>query len=49
MVQNTIGVTSVIEELAVVKDGMAINAKPVRRVIESKAWVTTETGAQAEP
>jgi hypothetical protein len=49
MVQNTIGVTSVIEELAVVKDGKAINAKPARWVIESKAWVTTETRSQAEP
>jgi hypothetical protein len=43
VVGNTIGVSSVIDELAVVKDVKVIKAKPAGRVIESTPSVTTET------
>jgi hyperosmotically inducible periplasmic protein len=49
IVQNTIGVNSVIDELAVVKDVKVIDAKPARRVIESKPSVTTETEVEVKP
>jgi hypothetical protein len=49
MVQNTIGVSSVIDELAVVKEVKVINAKPAGRVIESKPSVTTETEVEVKP
>ena len=44
VVQNTIGVSSVIDELAVVKEVKVIKAKPAGRVIESRPSITTEVG-----
>ena len=49
VVGNTIGVTSVVDELAVVKDVKVIKAKPAGRVIESKSSVTTETEVDVKP
>jgi hyperosmotically inducible periplasmic protein len=49
VVQNTIGVTSVVDELAVVKDVKVISAKPAGRVIESKPSVTTKTEVDFKP
>lgn len=49
VVQNTIGVSSVIDELAVVKDVKVIKARPAGRVIESKPSITTETEGVLEP
>jgi hyperosmotically inducible periplasmic protein len=49
IVENTIGVSSVIDELAVVKEVKVIKAKPAERVIESKPSVTTETEVGAKP
>ena len=43
VVENTIGVTSVIDQLAVVKEVKVIKAKPVVEVIEVTPPVTTET------
>ncbi len=49
MVQNTIGVSSVIDELAVVKEVKVIKAQPAGRVVESKPSVTTETEVEVKP
>ncbi len=49
IVENTIGVTSVVDELAVVKEVKVIKAKPAARVIESKPSVTTETEVIVKP
>ncbi len=43
VVENTIGVTSVVDGLAVVKEVQVIKAKPVVEVIEVTPPVTTET------
>ena len=49
IVQNTIGVTSVVDELAIVKEVKVIKAKPAARVIESKPSVTTEIEGIEKP
>ena len=49
MVQNTIGVSSVIDELAVVKEVKVIKAKPAGRVIESSPSITTEVEGAVKP
>jgi hyperosmotically inducible periplasmic protein len=49
LVSNTIGVTTIVDELAVVKDVKIINAKPTVRVIETTAPVTTETKIIVKP
>ncbi len=50
LVSNTIGVTTVVDELAVVKEVKVIKAQPTVRVIESTpAPVTTETKVIVKP
>ncbi len=49
VVENTIGVTSVVDELAVVKEVKVIKAKPVVEVIEVTPPVTTETKVIIKP
>lgn len=49
LVSNTIGVTTVVDELAVVKDVKVINAKPTVKVIETTTPVTTETKVFVKP
>jgi hypothetical protein len=49
VVENTIGVTSIVDELAVVKDVKVIKTKPQGRVIESKPSVTPETEVEVKP
>jgi hyperosmotically inducible periplasmic protein len=49
LVSNTIGVTTVVDELAVVKDVKVIKSKPAARVIETPAPVTTETKVIVKP
>jgi hyperosmotically inducible periplasmic protein len=49
LVENTIGVTSVVDELAVVKEVKVIKAKPTVRVIEVTPPVTTETKVIVKP
>jgi hyperosmotically inducible periplasmic protein len=49
VVGNTIGVTGVVDELAVVKDVKVIKAKPAGPVIESKPSATPKTEVDVEP
>ncbi len=49
LVSNTIGVNTVVDELAVVKDVKVINAKPTVKVIETTTPVTTETKVIVKP
>lgn len=49
IVENTIGVTSVVDELAVVKEVKVIKAKPAGRVIESTPSTTTEAESADKP
>jgi hypothetical protein len=49
IVENTIGVTSVIDELAVVKEVKVIKAKPAAAVIELTPPVATETKVIVKP
>jgi hyperosmotically inducible protein len=49
LVSNTIGVTTVVDELAVVKDVKVIKAKPAVQVIETTTPVTTETKVIVKP
>jgi hypothetical protein len=49
VVENTIGVSSVVDQLAVVKEVKVIKAKPAGRVIESTPSVTTETEVNVRP
>ena len=49
LVSNTIGVTTVVDELAVVKDVKVIKAKPTVRIIETPAPVTIETKTIVKP
>ncbi len=49
LVQNTIGVTSVVDELAVVKEVKVIKAKPAVEVIELTPPVTSETKVIVKP
>ncbi len=49
VVQNTIGVSSVIDELAVVKEVKVIKAKPAGRVVESSPSITTEVEGAVKP
>jgi hyperosmotically inducible periplasmic protein len=49
LVSNTIGVTTVVDELAVVKDVKVIKTKPTVRVIEAPAPVTIETKTIVKP
>ncbi len=49
VVTNTIGVSSVVDELAVVKDVEVIKAKPAARVIESVPSTTIKTEVVPEP
>ena len=49
LVSNTIGVTTVIDELAVVKEVKVIKAKPGVQVIETTPPATTETKVIVKP
>ena len=49
IVENTIGVTSVVNELAVVKEVKVIKAKPAGRAIELTPSTTTETESTVKP
>jgi hyperosmotically inducible protein len=49
LVSNTIGVTTVIDELAVVKEVKVIKAKPGVQVIETLPPATTETKVNVKP
>ncbi len=49
VVSNTIGVTGVVDELAVVKDVKVIKARPAGAVIESKPSATIKTEVNVEP
>jgi hyperosmotically inducible periplasmic protein len=49
LVSNTIGVTTVVDELAVVKDVKVIKAKPTVQVIETTTPATTETKVIVKP
>lgn len=49
VVQNTIGVSSVVDELAVVKEVKVIPARPGGRPIESKPSATPKTEVDIEP
>ena len=49
VIQNTIGVSSVIDEMAVVKEVKVIKAKPAERVIESSPSITTEVEGAVKP
>ena len=49
VVGNTIGVTAVVDELAVVKDVKVIKAQPAGRVIESRPSATPKTEVDVEP
>jgi hyperosmotically inducible protein len=49
LVSNTVGVTTVVDELAVVKDIKVIKAKPTVRIIETPAPVSTETKVIVKP
>jgi hyperosmotically inducible protein len=48
-VQNTIGVSSVVDELAVIKAVKVIPARPAGRVIESKPSAAPKTEVDIEP
>jgi hyperosmotically inducible periplasmic protein len=49
VVQNTIGVSSVVDELAVVKEVKVIPAQPAGRVIESKPAAPPKAEIDVEP
>jgi hyperosmotically inducible periplasmic protein len=49
VVQNTIGVTAVVDELAVVKEVKVIKTQPAGTVIESKPSVTAKTEVEVKP
>ena len=49
VIQNTIGVSSVIDEMAVVKEVKVIKAKPAGRVVESSPSITTEVEGAVKP
>jgi osmotically-inducible protein OsmY len=49
VVQNTIGVSSVVDELAAVKEVKVIPTQPAGRVIESKPAAPTKTEIDVEP
>jgi hyperosmotically inducible protein len=49
LVSNTIGVTTVVDELAVVKDVKVIKTKPAVQVIETTTPATTETKVIVKP
>ncbi len=49
VVSNTIGVSSVVDELAVVKDVQVIKAKPAAPAIESRPSATIKTEVDVEP
>ena len=49
LVSNTVGVTTVVDELAVVKDIKVIKAKPTVRIIETPAPLSTETKVIVKP
>jgi hyperosmotically inducible periplasmic protein len=49
LVSNTIGVTAVVDELAIVKDVKVINAKPAVQVIETTTPVVSETKVIVKP
>jgi osmotically-inducible protein OsmY len=49
VVQNTIGVSGVVDELAIVKDVKVIKAKPAGTVIESTPSVSTKTEVEVKP
>jgi hypothetical protein len=49
VVENTIGVTGVVDELAVVKDVKVIKAKPAGRAIESRPPAPPEPDVELKP
>jgi hyperosmotically inducible periplasmic protein len=49
LVSSTVGVTRVVDELAVVKEVKVIQASPSARIIEVKPPVTTETTVIVKP